>query len=202
MIALVVAGTSHTLVTRLPGLQGSGTRVHTIPDALATSTAATRSTSCSYSSSSSSCGSRIAGPSPPITMARCRAARGPRSEAESLTGVLQAQCATRQGQGPGARLTYELTAQRRHRRRRATRPDFHACATPPQGHQDYPELVQDGYQHADWQANPRPHLLVTGMRGYTDSGVIGQPSLATAEKGQAILDSLTRSFKDHLEVLS
>ncbi len=66
----------------------------------------------------------------------------------------------------------------------------------------YPELVQDGYQHADWQANPRPHLLVTGMRGYTDSGVIGQPSLATAEKGQAILDSLTRSFKDHLEVLS
>src|SRR6266487_819566 len=104
MIALVVAGTSHTLVTRLPGLQGSGTRV--------------------------------AGPSPPITMARCRAARGPRSEAESLTGVLQAQCATRQGQGPGARLTYELTAQRRHRRRQATRPDFHACATPPQGHQD------------------------------------------------------------------
>jgi creatinine amidohydrolase len=66
----------------------------------------------------------------------------------------------------------------------------------------WPELVRDGYQHADWQATPRPHLLVTGMRGYTDSGVIGQPSLATAEKGQAILDSLTRSFKDHLELLS
>jgi creatinine amidohydrolase len=65
-----------------------------------------------------------------------------------------------------------------------------------------PEWVRDGYQHADWQANPRPHLLVTGMRGYTDSGVIGLPSLATAEKGRAILDSLTRSFKDHLEVLS
>jgi len=66
----------------------------------------------------------------------------------------------------------------------------------------YPEWVRDGYQHADWHANPRPHLLVTGMRGYTDSGVIGLPSLATAEKGRAILDSLTRSFKDHLEVLS
>jgi creatinine amidohydrolase len=65
-----------------------------------------------------------------------------------------------------------------------------------------PEWVRDGYQNADWQANPRPHLLVTGMRGYTSSGVIGQPSLATAEKGRAILDSLARSFKDHLEVLS
>lgn len=66
----------------------------------------------------------------------------------------------------------------------------------------YPDWVRDGYQHADWQADPRPHLLVTGMQGYTDSGIIGQPSLATAEKGRAILDSLTRSFKDHLEVLS
>jgi creatinine amidohydrolase len=47
-----------------------------------------------------------------------------------------------------------------------------------------PELVRDGYKKADWQANPRPHLLVTGMRGYTDSGVIGQPSLGTAERGR------------------
>jgi creatinine amidohydrolase len=61
-----------------------------------------------------------------------------------------------------------------------------------------PGLVRGGYE----QANPRPHLLVTGMRGYTKLGVIGQPSLGTPEKGQAILDSLTRSFKNHLEVLS
>ena len=27
-----------------------------------------------------------------------------------------------------------------------------------------PELVDDGYRSADWQADPRPHLLVTGMR--------------------------------------
>jgi len=66
----------------------------------------------------------------------------------------------------------------------------------------YPEAVRGGYRHGDWVANPRPHLLVTGMRGYTDSGVIGQPSLGTAEKGRAILDSLTRSFKAHLELLS
>jgi creatinine amidohydrolase len=66
----------------------------------------------------------------------------------------------------------------------------------------YPELVGGDYRAADHRADPRPHLLVTGMRGYTDSGVIGLPSRATADKGRAILDSLTRSFKDHLALLS
>src|SRR6266511_1912853 len=134
MIALVVASTSHTLVTRLPGREGCGTRVHTMPNALTTSTAATRSTTCSYSSSWISRGSRIAGPSPHLTVARCRAARGPRSEAESLTGVLQAQCATRQGQGPSARLTRRPQRPETRRRRRATRPYFHACAASPTNH--------------------------------------------------------------------
>jgi creatinine amidohydrolase len=66
----------------------------------------------------------------------------------------------------------------------------------------YPELVGGDCRAADHRADPRPHLLVTGMRGYTDSGVIGLPSRATADKGRAILDSLTRSFKDHLALLS
>jgi creatinine amidohydrolase len=65
-----------------------------------------------------------------------------------------------------------------------------------------PELVGDGYRTADWEADSRPHLLVTGMRGYTDTGVIGRPSLASADKGRAILESLARSFKDHLVLLS
>jgi creatinine amidohydrolase len=65
----------------------------------------------------------------------------------------------------------------------------------------YPELVGDDFRHGDWQADERPHLLVTGMRGYTESGVIGRPSLATAEKGRTLLDSLARSFKDHLALL-
>jgi hypothetical protein len=52
MMALVVAGTCHTLVARWPGLARCGTRVHTIPDALATSIAATRATSSSGSSTS------------------------------------------------------------------------------------------------------------------------------------------------------
>ena len=81
--------------------------------------------------------------------------------------------------------------------------DMHAgeleVSLPLHGH---PELVGDGYRAADWQADPRPHLLVTGMRGYTETGVIGRPSRASAEKGRAILESLTRSFKDHLALLS
>jgi creatinine amidohydrolase len=42
---------------------------------------------------------------------------------------------------------------------------------------------------------------VTGPRGYTDTGIIGNPSAATAETGRAALDSLTASFADHLKVL-
>jgi hypothetical protein len=56
----------------------------------------------------------------------------------------------------------------------------------------YPELVGGGYRAADHRADPRPHLLVTGMRGYTETGVIGRPSLASADKGRAILESLAR----------
>jgi creatinine amidohydrolase len=58
----------------------------------------------------------------------------------------------------------------------------------------YPELVRDGWQHADWIADDRRDLLTTGMRAYTPSGVIGKPSEASAEKGKAVLDSLTGSF--------
>ena len=52
MISRVVAPTGHTLVTNRPGAPSRGTRVHTMADALATSTAATRATACSCSRSS------------------------------------------------------------------------------------------------------------------------------------------------------
>jgi len=64
-----------------------------------------------------------------------------------------------------------------------------------------PELVRDGYHMADWVADDRRHLLTTGMGEYTRSGVIGRPSLATAEKGKALLASLGESFASVLEVL-
>lgn len=65
-----------------------------------------------------------------------------------------------------------------------------------------PALVRDGYQKTDHLARPRPFLLVTGMKGYTESGVIGLPSEGKAEKGKAILDSLSRSFAGHLDLFS
>jgi creatinine amidohydrolase len=64
-----------------------------------------------------------------------------------------------------------------------------------------PELVRDGYQAADWTADDRRHLLTTGMSEYTQSGVIGRPSLASAEKGKAVLASLAESFASVLEIL-
>jgi creatinine amidohydrolase len=65
----------------------------------------------------------------------------------------------------------------------------------------HPELVRDGYQAADWVADDRRHLLTTGMGEYTQSGVIGRPSLASAEKGKALLASLVESFASVLEIL-
>jgi creatinine amidohydrolase len=64
-----------------------------------------------------------------------------------------------------------------------------------------PELVRDGYQAADCVADDRRHLLTTGMREYTQSGVIGRPSLASAEKGKALLASFVDSFACVLETL-
>jgi creatinine amidohydrolase len=64
-----------------------------------------------------------------------------------------------------------------------------------------PELVRDGYHAADWVADDRRHLLTTGMGEYTRSGVIGRPSLATADKGKALLASLADSFASVLEIL-
>jgi creatinine amidohydrolase len=64
-----------------------------------------------------------------------------------------------------------------------------------------PELVRDGYQAADCVADDRRNLLITGMSEYTQSGVIGRPSLASAEKGKAVLASLTGSFASMLEIL-
>jgi creatinine amidohydrolase len=64
-----------------------------------------------------------------------------------------------------------------------------------------PQLVKPSYTNADHDASHRPFLLTLGMRGYTESGVIGRPSLATAAKGKAVLDSLVASFANHLHVL-
>jgi creatinine amidohydrolase len=65
----------------------------------------------------------------------------------------------------------------------------------------HPELVRDGYQAADWVADDRRHLLTAGMGEYTRSGVIGRPSLGSAEKGKAVLASLVSGFAAVMEIL-
>jgi creatinine amidohydrolase len=64
-----------------------------------------------------------------------------------------------------------------------------------------PEVVRPSYRDADFTATERRHLLTIGLRAYSASGVIGRPSLATAEKGRLLLDSLAIQFKDHLALL-
>ncbi|MBV9022966.1 MAG: creatininase family protein [Streptomycetaceae bacterium] len=63
-----------------------------------------------------------------------------------------------------------------------------------------PDQVRDGYQSAD-HVSDRPHLLIHGVRPYTPTGVIGRPSAATAQKGQAVVASLTTSFANTLRAL-
>ncbi|WP_420080044.1 creatininase family protein [Streptomyces sp. JL4002] len=64
-----------------------------------------------------------------------------------------------------------------------------------------PELVRNGFADADHDGGSRPFLLVQGVSAYTESGVIGCPSLATPEKGKAVMDSLRISFARHLDAL-
>ena len=62
----------------------------------------------------------------------------------------------------------------------------------------FPDLVRPGYERADHLADDRRYLLSRGMQAYTESGVIGRPSSASAEKGRAVLASLVRLFAGHL----
>ncbi|MFI6848738.1 creatininase family protein [Kitasatospora sp. NPDC050467] len=64
-----------------------------------------------------------------------------------------------------------------------------------------PHLIRDGIEGDDHSAPDRPHLLTLGMAGYTENGIIGSPSLGTASKGQALLDSLSKSAAAHLSIL-
>lgn len=64
----------------------------------------------------------------------------------------------------------------------------------------HPNAVRTGWQNGD-HLTERPHMLISGMAPYTPTGVIGKPSLATSEKGEAIVESLTNSFAQILEAL-
>jgi creatinine amidohydrolase len=65
----------------------------------------------------------------------------------------------------------------------------------------HPELVRPGYETSDHLADDRRHMLTLGLAPYTESGVVGRPSLASARKGEALLAGLTEAFGQYLDVL-
>ncbi|MFB8244143.1 creatininase family protein [Streptomyces sp. NPDC055952] len=66
----------------------------------------------------------------------------------------------------------------------------------------HPEMLRPGYETSDFVADDRRHLLTLGMSGYTDSGVIGRPSLGSAEKGKELLASLAESFGTYFSMMT
>ncbi|MFE1250613.1 creatininase family protein [Streptomyces sp. NPDC058735] len=66
----------------------------------------------------------------------------------------------------------------------------------------HPEMLRPGYETSDFVADDRRHLLTLGMSGYTDSGVIGRPSLGSTEKGKELLASLVDSFGAYFSLLT
>lgn len=70
----------------------------------------------------------------------------------------------------------------------------------------WPEYLGDGWQKAwsddDHLADDRRHLLTHGMAAYTESGIIGRPSLATEAKGQVALQILGQNAVEVVEILT
>lgn len=65
----------------------------------------------------------------------------------------------------------------------------------------HPGLVRPGYESSDHVADEREHLLTLGLAAYTESGVVGRPSLASADKGRTVLASLVGSFGETLSAV-
>ena len=63
------------------------------------------------------------------------------------------------------------------------------------------DLVRAGWETADHEADDRSLLTLLGMAEYTASGVIGRPSLATPDKGTALLESIVTGLSDPLKRL-
>lgn len=65
----------------------------------------------------------------------------------------------------------------------------------------HPRLVRPDYAAHDHLADDRERMLTLSLAAYTESGVVGRPSLASAEKGGLVLASLVESFAGVLAAL-
>jgi len=61
--------------------------------------------------------------------------------------------------------------------------------------------VGANWQEADHEADDRPDLLTIGVRGYAKDGIIGRPSLASADKGAALIRALVAGIEPRLAQL-
>ena len=131
----MVASTSRTLLIRRSGRLGCGIRMHTLPEAFATSIAATRSITSSCSSSRTISGSLfnsfVLQPIQHSPRAGCPGASV--EGTEILTGVLEATVRDPSRSRPRHQAHRRAHIPRGSRRRRATRPYFHACEASPEG---------------------------------------------------------------------
>jgi creatinine amidohydrolase len=66
----------------------------------------------------------------------------------------------------------------------------------------HPDLVPADYATHDERADDRTRFLTLGLAPYTESGVIGHPSKATAEKGKGALAHLVTTFAEVLTSLN
>jgi creatinine amidohydrolase len=65
----------------------------------------------------------------------------------------------------------------------------------------HPSLVPPDHAAHDERADDRSRFLTLGLHAYTESGVVGHPSLATAEKGEGALAYLVSAFAEVLSAL-
>jgi len=66
----------------------------------------------------------------------------------------------------------------------------------------HPALVKQDYAQHDQVNDSREHMLTRSLSAYTESGVVGRPSRASAEKGRLVLANLAESFGGVLDALS
>jgi creatinine amidohydrolase len=66
----------------------------------------------------------------------------------------------------------------------------------------YAEYLRPGWHASDHTHSDRRYLTTVGMHAYTDTGVIGQPSLATVDKGRALLDHLAKAAHPLIALLT
>ena len=66
----------------------------------------------------------------------------------------------------------------------------------------HPAYVHDGWDTTDHAASDRRYLTTLGIDAYTTSGVIGYPSRASADKGQAVLNHLGQAAGNLIALLT